>query len=74
MPSGCRQSVTMTFRSEPLAFSEKTWPPLKSRTNKRPTVALLPDMTRLGLETSDSVIFSHPLDMTSNLLLLFSYV
>ncbi|MFL6328662.1 MAG: hypothetical protein ACJ71I_14440 [Nitrososphaeraceae archaeon] len=61
MPSGCRHSVTITFRSVPSAFSEKTWPPLKSRANKRPTVAalLLPDVTGFGLEeTSDSIMFS----------------
>ncbi|HEX6028015.1 MAG TPA: hypothetical protein VFY64_03140 [Nitrososphaeraceae archaeon] len=50
----------MIFWSEPSAFSEKTRPPLKFRTNKRPTRgALLPGVTRLDLGTFDSVIFSH---------------
>src|ERR671923_2379095 len=63
MPSGCRQPVTMTFWSEPSAFSEKTRPPLKSRTNRRPMVALLPDVTGFGLETSDSVMYIFSLGL-----------
>src|SRR5438270_10925056 len=39
MPSGIRQSVTMTLRSEPSGFTESTWLPLASRTNRRPIVA-----------------------------------
>src|SRR5437764_1181437 len=39
MPSGIRQSVTMTLRSEPSGFSESTRLPLASRTNSRPIVA-----------------------------------
>jgi hypothetical protein len=56
MPSGCRQPVTMSFWPEPSALTEKTRPPLKSRTNKRPRVALLPAVIGFGFETSDSVI------------------
>src|SRR5437773_904384 len=39
MPSGIRQSVTMTLRSEPSGFSDSTRLPLASRTNSRPIVA-----------------------------------
>src|SRR5207248_11454137 len=39
MPSGIRQSVTMTLRSEPSGFTESTRLPLASRTNSRPIVA-----------------------------------
>src|SRR6266702_7044980 len=39
MPSGSRQSVTMTLRSEPSWFPESTRLPLASRTNSRPIVA-----------------------------------
>src|SRR6266446_4359650 len=38
-PSGSRQSVTMTWRSEPSEFSDNTRLPLASRTNSRPIVA-----------------------------------
>src|ERR1700730_9514264 len=39
MPSGIRlPSLTMTFRSEPSGFAEKTWPLLTLRKNKRPAV------------------------------------
>src|SRR6266576_4995585 len=39
MPSGIRQSVTMTLRSEPSEYTESTRLPLASRTNSRPIVA-----------------------------------
>src|ERR1700722_1542536 len=49
MPSGIRlPSLTMTFRSEPSGFAEKTWPLLALRKNKRPAVPF-----GVGLATFD---------------------
>src|SRR5947207_14994701 len=44
MPSGRRQSVTMTLRSEPSVLIAWIRPPLTSRTNSRPTAALRTDL------------------------------
>src|SRR5882672_7267895 len=50
MPSGIRlPSLTMTFRSEPSGFADKTWPLLALRKNKRPAVPF-----GVGLATFDS--------------------
>src|SRR5215469_5598286 len=62
MPSGCRHPDTITFRSEPSALSEKISPLLKSRTNKRPVVDLLPDVTCFGSETCRSASNRSGLD------------
>ncbi len=49
MPSGIRlPSLTMTFRSEPSGFADKTWPLLALRKNKRPAVTF-----SVGLVTFD---------------------
>src|ERR1700722_7029759 len=43
MPSGYLHSVTMTLWSEPSGFSETTHSSLRSRRNRRPTMAVSPD-------------------------------
>src|ERR1700739_2919072 len=43
MPSGYLHSVTRILRSEPSGFSETTRSSLRSRRNRRPTVALSAD-------------------------------
>src|SRR5437867_1732288 len=58
MPSGCRHPVTMTFRSEPSWFIERMRPPLRSRTNRRPTAALPLVAREVGFETVPLVMFS----------------
>src|SRR5882724_11298203 len=44
MPSGRRQSLTMTLRSEPSGLIEWIRLPLTSRTKSRPTAASRPDL------------------------------
>src|SRR5216683_7075174 len=52
MPSGIRlPSLTMTFRSEPSGFAEKTWPLLALRKNKRLAVPFGVGLTTFNLDS-----------------------
>src|SRR5260370_23798340 len=58
MPSGCRQPVTMTVRSDPSGRIERMRPPLTSRTNRRPAVALLPDVRLAPVDCETLIRYS----------------
>src|SRR5713101_10197220 len=58
MPSGIRlPSLTMTFRSEPSGFADKTWPLLALRKNKRPERGLATDLAGFDFEFVDDIEF-----------------
>jgi hypothetical protein len=58
MPSGYLHSVTMTLWSEPSEFSETTRLSLRSRRNRRPTVAVSPD-ARCGACFGELTMYFH---------------
>src|SRR6202035_2164652 len=61
MPSGSRlPSLTMTFRSEPSAFAENTWPLLALRKNKRAVAAFAVVCLTSNLEDLTAMIFFAP--------------
>src|SRR5450432_1635732 len=58
MPSGIRlPSLTMTFRSEPSGFADKTWPLLALKKYKRPEPGFVESLTAFALEFTDDIEF-----------------
>lgn len=66
MPSGSfRPSLTITFRSEPSGFAVNTRPPLRSKKNRRPVVAVGMDLVGLGFAVVD-IEFTYSFSEISN--------
>src|SRR5258708_5488288 len=61
MPWGIRlPSVTMTFRSEPSGFADKTWPALALRKNNRPAVPFGPGLAIFDLDALTDINLFAP--------------
>src|SRR6202035_4552921 len=61
MPSGIRlPSLTITFRSDPSGFADKTCPALALRKNRRPEPGFATDFATFAFEFADDIEFFPP--------------